>query len=209
MGSQKMTVADAFAELGLEPGADATAIKRAYKKAALKWHPDKNAGSEEATAKFRRIALAHHVLEQASSADFVGEGESCEDFERTFRMPTFESIFKMAVGGADPGEVEELLQAAGQYRPPEGFGCAPFPPFQTHSSVEEQRLDAEQRAAMRDPKYAAAYAAAKEELGSDDSDATAPDVDMEQVLRNMNRDDGLDSDCASLPPTPPDSDSDE
>ncbi|KAF8558193.1 DnaJ-domain-containing protein [Imleria badia] len=37
-------------------------IKRAYKKMALKWHPDRNQGSEEASRKFKEISEAFEVL---------------------------------------------------------------------------------------------------------------------------------------------------
>lgn len=38
-------------------------IRRAYRKLALRWHPDKNKGNEEeATATFRRISEAYDVL---------------------------------------------------------------------------------------------------------------------------------------------------
>lgn len=42
--------------------ASAADIKRAYKKLALQWHPDKNVeNQEEAEAKFREIAEAYEV----------------------------------------------------------------------------------------------------------------------------------------------------
>ncbi|KAF9243468.1 hypothetical protein BU15DRAFT_72140 [Melanogaster broomeanus] len=37
-------------------------IKKAYKKMALKWHPDRNKGSEEASQKFKEISEAFEVL---------------------------------------------------------------------------------------------------------------------------------------------------
>jgi len=49
--------------LGLERGADAAAIKKAYRKLSLQWHPDKNRDNKEAaTAKFQQIATAYEVL---------------------------------------------------------------------------------------------------------------------------------------------------
>jgi curved DNA-binding protein CbpA len=35
--------------LGVEPKATAPAIKKAYRKATLKWHPDKNPNNKEVT----------------------------------------------------------------------------------------------------------------------------------------------------------------
>ena len=41
---------------------DINALKSAYKKLALKWHPDKNNGSEESTEMFKKISEAYAVL---------------------------------------------------------------------------------------------------------------------------------------------------
>ena len=48
--------------LGVTKEATPAEIKTAYKKLALKWHPDKNAGSEEATEMFKSISEAYAVL---------------------------------------------------------------------------------------------------------------------------------------------------
>lgn len=48
--------------LGLQKGADHDEIKKAYRKLALRFHPDKNQGNEEATEKFKEINHAHKVL---------------------------------------------------------------------------------------------------------------------------------------------------
>lgn len=48
--------------LGVERGASPEEIKRAYRKLALKWHPDRNPDSKEAEEEFKYIALAYDVL---------------------------------------------------------------------------------------------------------------------------------------------------
>ncbi|KIO26338.1 hypothetical protein M407DRAFT_202255 [Tulasnella calospora MUT 4182] len=53
---------DYYALLGIDRKADDDAIKKAYKKMALKWHPDRNKGSEEANQKFKEISEAFEVL---------------------------------------------------------------------------------------------------------------------------------------------------
>ncbi|CAM9868949.1 unnamed protein product [Discosporangium mesarthrocarpum] len=50
---------DYYAALGVPRDADDTAIKKAYRKAALKWHPDKN---KAAQAKFQEVSEAFEVL---------------------------------------------------------------------------------------------------------------------------------------------------
>jgi len=52
-----------YSVLGVEPSADAAAVKKAYRKLSLQWHPDKNpANQDEASKKFQEIAAAYEVL---------------------------------------------------------------------------------------------------------------------------------------------------
>ncbi|KAG7451318.1 DnaJ-domain-containing protein [Guyanagaster necrorhizus] len=53
---------DYYKLLGIDRNADENEIKKAYKKMALKWHPDRNGGSEEASKKFKQISEAFEVL---------------------------------------------------------------------------------------------------------------------------------------------------
>ncbi|KAI0342738.1 DnaJ-domain-containing protein [Trametopsis cervina] len=53
---------DYYKLLGIDKSANEDEIKKAYKKMALKWHPDRNAGSEEASKKFKEISEAFEVL---------------------------------------------------------------------------------------------------------------------------------------------------
>jgi len=54
---------DYYAVLGVSKKASSDDIKKAYKKLAKKWHPDKNPdNSEEATRKFKEVSEAYQVL---------------------------------------------------------------------------------------------------------------------------------------------------
>ena len=53
---------DYYEVLGVSKSADATEIKKAYRKLALKYHPDKNPGDKEAEEKFKDAAAAYDVL---------------------------------------------------------------------------------------------------------------------------------------------------
>src|SRR3954466_9909712 len=53
---------DYYEVLGITKDADVAAIKSAYKKLAIKYHPDKNPGDKAAEEKFKEAAEAYGVL---------------------------------------------------------------------------------------------------------------------------------------------------
>src|ERR1700750_1770773 len=57
-----MAKRDYYDILGVAKGADADEIKKAYRKMAIKYHPDKNQGDKEAEEKFKEAAEAYEVL---------------------------------------------------------------------------------------------------------------------------------------------------
>ena len=56
------TKRDYYEVLGVQRGASADEIKKAYRKAAIQYHPDKNPGDKEAEEKFKEAAEAYDVL---------------------------------------------------------------------------------------------------------------------------------------------------
>lgn len=56
---------DFYSILGVSKGASQSEIKKAYRKKAIKYHPDKNPGDAEAEAKFKEAAEAYEVLGNA------------------------------------------------------------------------------------------------------------------------------------------------
>ena len=66
---------DYYEVLGVSKDADAKEIKKAYRKLAMKYHPDKNPGDKEAEEKFKEINEAYEVLsdeEKRSTYDRFG-----------------------------------------------------------------------------------------------------------------------------------------
>ena len=57
-----MAKRDYYEVLGVEKGASANDIKKAYRKLAIQYHPDKNPGNKEAEEKFKEAAEAYSVL---------------------------------------------------------------------------------------------------------------------------------------------------
>ena len=57
-----MAKRDYYEVLGVSKNASDDEIKKAYRKLAVKYHPDKNPGDKEAEAKFKEINEAHDVL---------------------------------------------------------------------------------------------------------------------------------------------------
>ncbi len=117
---------DYYELLGVERSATPEEIKKAYRKLALQYHPDRNPGNKEAEAKFKEISEAYEVLsdpEKRRRYDQFGHegvrssfGPGGFDFQRDFsHFDDLQEILGSLFGGGG-GLFEEMFQSAGRRR---------------------------------------------------------------------------------------------
>ena len=87
---------DYYEVLGLNKDASEENIKKAFKKLAIKYHPDKNKGNKEAEEKFKEINEAYQIL---------GNKEKREKYDKYGFDGLDESMFK----GTDMSEFNDIL----------------------------------------------------------------------------------------------------
>lgn len=60
-----MAKADYYESLGVEREANADDLKKAYRTAAMKYHPDRNPGDAEAETKFKEVNEAYETIKKS------------------------------------------------------------------------------------------------------------------------------------------------
>jgi molecular chaperone DnaJ len=116
---------DYYSILGVGKGASDEEIKKAYRKAAMQWHPDKNPNNPEAEAKFKEAAEAYDVLsnpEKKSNFDrfgtadggFGGGNPFGSNFGHGFNMDDIFSQFGDIFGNFGGGRRQQQQRRRGQ-----------------------------------------------------------------------------------------------
>lgn len=147
---------DYYAVLGVKKNASEAEIKTAYRKLAMKYHPDRNQGNKEAENKFKEINEAYEVLsdakkrqiyDQVGSSDYngnfsnfrnAGQAYSQNGFEfknfgfENFGSGNFSDFFQELFGRATKSNKDDSFFSSSFESPFAGFG----------SSTTQQSLDA-------------------------------------------------------------------
>ena len=98
-----MAKADYYQVLGVDKGADEAKIKKAYKRLAMKHHPDRNKGKEaESEVKFKEIREAYAVLSDSQKRQAYNQfGHDGVNQQNGFSGGGFEDIFSDFFGGGN------------------------------------------------------------------------------------------------------------
>lgn len=100
-----MAEEDHYQVLGLSSDASQEDVKKAYRKSALRWHPDKNPDDvEQAEAMFKKVAMAYEILSDPGkrrSYDMGSDTCSAGDWSDGDAPDPFD-IFREFFGGDDP-----------------------------------------------------------------------------------------------------------
>merc|ERR1712213_260861 len=106
---------DFYKLLGVERTANQGQIKHAYRKLAMKYHPDKNPGNEEAAEKFKELSTAYAVLSDPNKKrqyDLHGEDGSIQELGTMGRL--FGALISKA-GIPLPTEITTKVLSAAQH----------------------------------------------------------------------------------------------
>ena len=138
---------DYWAVLGLEPGADASTLKRAFRAQARRWHPDLNGSDPVAEERFKLVNEAYAVLSDPKRRSAWEAGESLEGqppgdpFATGF--PDFFDYLDALYGTTPPRRGQEQEPEPPRQREPEPFGGvthAPPPPPPVTATTDEETV---------------------------------------------------------------------
>lgn len=118
-----MAKRDYYEVLGLQKGATEDEIKKAYRKLAVKYHPDRNPDDKEAAEKFREATEAYEVLSDSekrplydqygfAGVDGMGGGGAGAQYSHAFH--DFSDLFGGAAGGF--GDIFDNIFGGGSSR---------------------------------------------------------------------------------------------
>ena len=109
-----MSKKDLYTILGVSKQASAEEIKKAFRKKAMQYHPDKNPGNKEAEEKFKEINLAYETLKDPKKKQYYDNFGAAGGSGGSGGRNPFEEMFRQ----------QQQQQRTGQQQGPDfsGFG---------------------------------------------------------------------------------------
>ena len=112
---------DPYQTLGVSRDASEDEIKKAYRKLAHQFHPDKNPGDVASEEKFKEI---NNAYQQITNPDQSQQGApSVDDFNFNFGNGMFNDVFQNIFGGAQQARGRNVTAAIGLTFEESCFGC--------------------------------------------------------------------------------------
>ncbi len=126
MAQREWLSTDYYAVLGVSEDASSDEIKKAYRKLAQRWHPDRHPDDPEAEARFKEISEAHSIL---------GDDAKRLEYDQIRRLGATQGAgaagFGGFPGGFEGGDLNDLLRtifaAGGAGNVYETYGGRPRP----------------------------------------------------------------------------------
>ncbi len=120
---------DYYSVLGVARGAPLEDIKKAYRKLALKYHPDRNAGNKESEEKFKGLSEAYEVLNDPQKRQIYDQyghaglrsafGPGGFDFARDFtHLSDLQDLFGELFSGGSGSIFDDLFRRGSGRRAP-------------------------------------------------------------------------------------------
>lgn len=150
---------DYYKVLGIDKSASQDEIKKAYRKLAIKYHPDKNPGNKEAEAKFKKLGEAYSVLsDEKKRKQYDTYGTVDGNGFQGNPNDIFKDLFK-DIGGFGP--------FGGGFGGFGGFGGSPFGDIfgnRQHRNTENYPQQGEDEKTVVDITFEEAYKGCKKEI---------------------------------------------
>jgi DnaJ family protein C protein 17 len=177
---------DPYAVLGVAPGADDAAITKAYRKAALKYHPDKQQAAGTNDVERERMATKFHQLQGARAflldADLAASRAAYDTFQRSrVERARYETQRTSTLGATRKRRREELAaaEAAAQSRHSSRASSGTAKPLSTQEGLRREG------AALREKKAAADAAEANAAAADDPEPLAARQVRFKWSRKRM------------------------
>jgi len=191
-------MANPYSVLGVPRDADEKAIKSAFRKLAMKFHPDQNQGNKAAQAKFAEINQAYEILGDSVKRRQFDRGEIDEEGKEKFagfgggnpfggggaRGRSSQGGNPFGGGMGDAGDVfSEIFGSAFGGAQQQSRGHDPFANMHGHGNARAPSNDLEMKAAVTISDLMRGKTAVRMPDGKQMSVSIPPEAENRQVIR--------------------------